>query len=323
MYTLSLIISLIILCGFIAMIKNFKFTTNLTFFVIQIILGYFVIILHVGKLSLPMPLIFTMFVGVLLIHIKHHHLFKHRLSALFLRRLYAIAYRVLLFMIACAYISLIPIGINVIFYWLAAIAFSACFTFICYALCTSAFSNVTYKEDFDVILVLGAGIFTDQVTPMLAKRLNKAIALHHLNPNARLIVSGGQGPDEPISEALAMYRYLVQRNINPSMIVLEDQSTSTLENLKYTKVLIQQLYKYEPSILCVTSQFHIMRALRFGQKLNLNLKGVGSHTPYHFFEIALIRDFLAIMYQYKLLLTCYFVVLFWASMMALWHIPSI
>lgn len=82
MYTLSLIISLIILCGFIAMIKNFKFTTNLTFFVIQIILGYFVIILHVGKLSLPMPLIFTMFVGVLLIHIKHHHLFKHRLSAL-------------------------------------------------------------------------------------------------------------------------------------------------------------------------------------------------------------------------------------------------
>lgn len=172
-------------------------------------------------------------------------------------------------------------------------------------------------------MVLGAGIFTDQVTPMLAKRLNKAIALHHLNPNARLIVSGGQGPDEPISEALAMYRYLVQRNINPSMIVLEDQSTSTLENLKYTKVLIQQLYRYEPSILCVTSQFHIMRALRFGQKLNLNLKGVGSHTPYHFFEIALIRDFLAIMYQYKLLLTCYFVVLFWASMMALWHIPSI
>ncbi|MBA1353964.1 YdcF family protein [Staphylococcus cohnii] len=323
MYTLSLIISLFILCGFIAMYKNLKFTTNLTFFVIQIILGYIVIILHVGKSSLPIPLIITMFVGVLLLHIKHHHLFKHSVSTLFLRRLYAIAYKVLLFMIACAYISLIPVGINVIFYWLAAIAFSACFTFICYALCASAFSNVTYKQDFDVILVLGAGIFTEQVTPMLAKRLDKAITLYHLHPGAHIIVSGGQGPDEPISEALAMYRYLVQRNINPSAIILEDQSTSTYENLKYTKVLIQQLFKYEPNIICVTSQFHIMRALRFGQKLNLNLKGVGSHTPYHFFEIALIRDFLAIMYQYKLLLTCFFAVLFWACIMALWHIPTI
>src|SRR5699024_6089799 len=186
MYSLSLIISLFILCGFIAMYKNLKFTTNLTFFVIQIILGYIVIILHVGKSSLPIPLIITMFVGVLLLHIKHHHLFKHSVSTLFLRRFYAIAYKVLLFMIACAYISLI-------FYWLAAIAFSACFTFICYALCASAFSNVTYKQDFDVILVLGAGIFTDQVTPMLAKRLDKAITLYHLHPGAHIIVSGGQG----------------------------------------------------------------------------------------------------------------------------------
>lgn len=313
MYTLSLIISLIILCGFIAMIKNFKFTTNLTFFVIQIILGYFVIILHVGKLSLPMPLIFTMFVGVLLIHIKHHHLFKHRLSALFLRRLYAIAYRVLLFMIACAYISLIPVGINVIFYWLAAIAFSACFTFICYALCTSAFSNVTYKEDFDVILVLGAGIFTDQVTPMLAKRLNKAIALHHLNPNARLIVSGGQGPDEPISEALAMKNYLIKCGVSSSSILMESQSSSTYENFLYSKSFINTSFENVPSILCVTSQFHILRALRFAQKLNIKIIGLGSSTPYHFLDKALLRDFLALIYQYKLLLTLYLVGVFIAS----------
>lgn len=322
MHTLSFICCLIIVFGFIVMYKNWHWATHLTFFIVQIIIGYIVIILHAGKLSLPIDLTITMFVGVSLIHIKHKRLLRYRTSALFIKRLYYIAFKLLLFMVACAYISLIPVGINVIFYWVAAIMFSAFFTFICYVLCSSAFLNVTYHQNFDVIVILGAGIFTNQVTPMLAKRLDKALELYQLYPNAQIIVSGGQGPDEPISEALAMYRYLVHNNVNPSAITMEDQSTSTFENIKYTKALIEHYYENEPNILCVTSQFHIMRALRFGQKLNIKLKGVGSHTPYPFFEIALIRDFLAIMYQYKLLLTIYFATLFWACMMALWHIPS-
>src|SRR5699024_5512242 len=133
-----------------------------------------------------------------------------------------------------------------------------------------------------------------------------------LYPNAQIIVSGGQGPDEPISEALAMYRYLVHNNVNPSAITMEDQSTSTFENIKYTKALIEHYYENEPNILCVTSQFHIMRALRFGQKLNIILLAVGNPPAYRFFQIALIRDLLGIMSQYKLLLTNHFATLFWA-----------
>ncbi|MDN5907488.1 MAG: YdcF family protein, partial [Staphylococcus equorum] len=109
----------------------------------------------------------------------------------------------------------------------------------------------------------------------------------------------------------------------PDQILMEDASTSTYENIKFTKALIQQSFKIKPKIVCVTSQFHIMRAVRFGQKLDLKLTGVGSHTPYHFFEVALIRDFLALMYQYKLLLTVYFATLFFACIFALWHIPTL
>lgn len=210
-----------------------------------------------------------------------------------------------------------------IFLWISAIAFSTIFTFICYVSCSSNFLNNKPKYNFDTILVLGAGIFTEHVTPMLGSRLDQALTLYKQQPQATFILSGGQGPDEPISEALAMQRYLISQGVKPDRIVLEDQSTSTSENIQFTKSLIDSQFDTVPKIVCVTSQFHIMRALRFGQKYNLKLTGVGSHTPYHFFEVALIRDFLALMYQYKLLLTIYFATLFFISIIAYWFIPNI
>ncbi len=78
-----------------------------------------------------------------------------------------------------------------------------------------------------------------------------------------------KGPDEPISEARAMQRYLIHNGVAHN-IILEDQSTSTLENIMYTTQLIQDAFSYKPKIVCVTSQFHIMRALRFGEKFNLS-----------------------------------------------------
>ena len=72
----------------------------------------------------------------------------------------------------------------------------------------------------------------------------------------------------------------------------------------------------------MTSQFHILRALRLAQKLNINIIGLGSSTPYHFLDKALLRDFLALMYQYKLLLTLYLVGLFIVSIWILLYIQK-
>jgi len=320
---LSLFLCTLILISYLCMFFNFKYTAQLVIYISQVILGFISIILHIGNHTFPIDLTFVMCIGVLLLHIKHKHLMQTRLSALFLKRLYYIAFKLMVFTLACFYITFSPIAINVIFLWISAIAFSAAFAFICYLSCSSTFSKNKPAYDFDVILVLGAGIFTEQVTPMLADRLDRAFALYKHKPNSHILVSGGQGPDEPISEALAMQRYLISLGVNPSQILLEDQSTSTLENMQYSAQIIQHYFTSPPKIVCVTSQFHIMRAIRFGQKFKLRLVGVGSHTPYHFFEVALIRDFLALMYQYKVLLTVYFATLFFICIIAFWHIPSI
>lgn len=320
---LSLFLCTLILIIYLCMFFNFKYTAKLTIYISQVILGFISIILHIGNHTLPIDLIVVMCIGIILLHIKHKHLMQARSSALFLKRLYYIAFKLMVFTLACFYITFSPIAINVIFLWISAIGLSAAFAFICYLLCSSNFSQSNPVSDFDVILILGAGIFTEQVTPMLAQRLDRAFALYTQQPNAHILVSGGQGPDEPISEALAMQRYLISLGVNPSQILLEDQSTSTLENMEYSAHILKQHFVGFPKIVCVTSQFHIMRAIRFGQKFNLKLTGVGSHTPYHFFEIALIRDFLALMYQYKALLTVYFATLFFICIIAFWHIPSI
>ena len=143
-----------------------------------------------------------------------------------------------------------------------------------------------------MILILGAGIFTETITPMLASRLDRALKIYKVQShNCNILVSGGQGPDEPISEALAMKNYLIKCGVSSSSILMESQSSSTYENFYILNLsLIHRL-----------------------KMLNINIIGLGSSTPYHFLDKALLRDFLALIYQYKLLLTLYLVGVFIAS----------
>lgn len=322
MNILPILLTFMIIVICIGMTFNINLFVRLNFFITQVILGFIVIIINIGAHTYPIALLIAMAIGIATLCYRHNNLRHIAAGRLFLQRLGKIIYKVGLFAAACAYISLIPIAFNAIFYWLAAIAFSTIYAFLCYAVCTSSFSRVSVNKEIDIILILGAGIFTERVTPMLAERLNKALDIFNEHPTAKIIVSGGQGPDEPISEALAMSRYLVDHGVPKSQIIMEDRSTSTFENIQYTTALLNNIQDRSKSIICITSQFHILRALRFGQKFHLKLSGAGSHTPYHFLEIALVRDFLALMYQYKFILTIYFASLFFICIMSLWHIPT-
>ena len=74
------------------------------------------------------------------------------------------------------YLSTIPLSIlNGMFLWIALILFSACYAFIIYLIFSSAFERAKTHKQYDVILILGAGIFTETVTPMLASRLDRAL----------------------------------------------------------------------------------------------------------------------------------------------------
>lgn len=83
----------------------------------------------------------------------------------------------------------------------------------------------------------------------------------------KIIVSGGQGSGEQISEALAMYKYLVAHGIDRDRIIQEDKSRSTYENIKNSFEIIKNKGDKLQNIAVLTSNFHVFRAVKLAQKV--------------------------------------------------------
>lgn len=113
------------------------------------------------------------------------------------------------------------------------------------------------NTDCPYIIVLGAQIRGTAVTDSLRRRLDRGAGYLFLHPDTRVIVSGGQGKGEDVTEAQAMEDYLIRAGISPSRIIKEDRSVSTRENLAFSKKLIPDLR--QPAGI-VTNQFHMFRA---------------------------------------------------------------
>lgn len=96
------------------------------------------------------------------------------------------------------------------------------------------------NEQYDYVIVLGARVRGTTVTKSLRKRLDKAFEYIEKNDNTILVLSGGQGNGEDVSEAQAMYDYLVQKGVDKSRLLLEDKSTSTVENIEYSMKIIEK-----------------------------------------------------------------------------------
>ena len=129
-------------------------------------------------------------------------------------------------------------------------------------------------HDIDVIFVFGAGLIGNRITLSLKKRLQKAIELAYIYPDAPIIVSGGQGRHEATSEAKAMHDFLVNQGIDTKRILLEDKSTSTQENLVYALKLYPLKGK---KIALISNQFHVYRTEKMARKLKLDGIGVPAY----------------------------------------------
>ena len=90
------------------------------------------------------------------------------------------------------------------------------------------------------VVVLGAGLRGEQVSGLLARRLDAALAYYRQNPDVLLVVSGGQGPDEAIPEAEAMARYLQAHGVPGENILKEEKSESTQQNFEFSRALLEQ-----------------------------------------------------------------------------------
>ena len=119
-------------------------------------------------------------------------------------------------------------------------------------------------RDARAVVVLGCAVHGETPSRVLEYRLETAYQYHVQNPDAVLVVCGGQGPGEDIAEAEAMRRWLVQRGVPAGQILCEDQSTSTEENFAFAKELLARrgIDAGEPAVY-VTNGFHCYRAGKY------------------------------------------------------------
>ena len=175
---------------------------------------------------------------------------------------------------------------------------------------------------FGASLVLGAKVKEEGISKSLKARLDKAIEYSQDNPGTVLILSGGQGPDEPVSEAKAMFEYLSYNGVPKDKMVLETLSTSTVENIAYSKVLIDKMEeekvkerehrgpvihseapagfveveKRPVQVGILTSNFHIFRARMIAEKWGIpKVYGIPSKSDPILFPHLCVRECLAIM----------------------------
>ncbi|MCL2529715.1 MAG: YdcF family protein [Coriobacteriia bacterium] len=179
--------------------------------------------------------------------------------------------------------------------WLHAAALALCVIIVGFMGFLSFYgsnNNVTYDED--VVIVLGAGIRGEQVTPILAYRLDRAVEYHAQNPDALIIVSGGQGPQEDITEALAMERYLIERGIPAAQIIKEEESTSTFENFAFSRVILEEEFAEGYSAAFITNNFHVYRAERIAAAAGISASHMGAHIKWYGVPITYSREILAV-----------------------------
>lgn len=135
------------------------------------------------------------------------------------------------------------------------------------------------------VVVLGCQVRQDGPSVLLRDRLETALEYLTEHPELPVVVSGGQGEDEPVSEAQCMYDYLVEHGVEAERIHLEDQSHNTSQNLTFTRAVLEGmgLDVKEDNVLIVSSGFHLTRirmlAGRYGYQQVSTLAAPVSHLP--------------------------------------------
>ena len=139
----------------------------------------------------------------------------------------------------------------------------------------------TEEAEVDCIIVLGAGLRNDAPSLILRMRLNAALEYTKTREGTPIVVSGGLGAGETITEAEAMMRYLKARGVDESLIWKEESSTRTQENIEYSLELMREkgLDIENITIAVVTNDFHIYRAKHIAEKAGAEAIGVAAPTP--------------------------------------------
>lgn len=156
------------------------------------------------------------------------------------------------------------------------------------------------EESTDYIMILGAGLNDgDRVSLTLKHRLDAALKyINESGSKSYLVVSGGQGLDETISESEAMKRYLIKNGVPSDKIIKEDKSTNTYENFKYSKEKIEEHSRKnidKNTVKIVTTDFHALRSSMLAKRNGYdNINVYSSKTVSYLVPIFYTRESLAL-----------------------------
>jgi uncharacterized SAM-binding protein YcdF (DUF218 family) len=184
------------------------------------------------------------------------------------------------------------------------------FLLVSYVIYAFLYGRMAVDDSAIFVVVLGSGLKGgSRVTPLLASRLERgrqvygalaarSLAAHGPPGPPLLIVSGGKGTDEHLTEAEAMARYLTERGFPPDHLILEDRSRTTEENLAFSKAIMDAA---RPGSRCVivTSSFHAFRAAIIARRLGVNGHVTGAPTAAYYWPTAILREFAAVFISYK------------------------
>ena len=166
---------------------------------------------------------------------------------------------------------------------------------------------VLYKPEYDkdALIILGCGFRKDGTpTPLLAGRIERALKFYRgqiekTGKAPMLVPSGGQGPNEVVSESDSMKAYLLEHGIPEEHILQEDQSKSTYENMLFSKKVMEEA-GVKGNIAFATTNYHVFRSGLMARRVKMRAVGMGAKTKWYFWPNAAVREFVGILTDHRL-----------------------
>lgn len=156
------------------------------------------------------------------------------------------------------------------------------------------------------VIVLGAGLLNGtEVSNLLKSRIDVALkfARRQIAKSGDapiIILSGGQGPDEDIPEGRAMREYALTQKYPDDLLIAEEESKTTTENMVYSKLIVESLGLPIEAGIFATSDYHVFRAAGNARRAGLKIDGIGARTRRYFVYNALLREYIALLSGHKL-----------------------